>query len=90
MDGGTALLAAIRIVVLFLGLSIAFLSYRAYRRTESKYLGHAAIGFTIVSLGVFVEGVLYEFLDWGIVTVHIVESSLVAIGFAVLLYSLLE
>lgn len=84
----TAVLAFVRIIVLILGLSIAFVSYRAYLETESGYLRDAAIGFTIVSLGVFLEGVLFELLDWDLITVHIIESVIVAIGFGVILYSL--
>lgn len=86
----TTILAVTRTIVLVLGLSIAFLSYRAYRRTRLTYLRNAAIGFAVVSLGVFLEGILYEVLRWDLVTVHIIESLIVAIGFAILLISLLR
>lgn len=90
IDSGTALLAAVRTLVLVLGLAIAYLSYRAYRRTGSRYLRDASIGFTIVAFGVFLEGLLYEFLDFDLYTVHVIESLVVALGFGVLLYSLLR
>lgn len=90
VDGSTVILASVRIIVLVLGLSIATLSYRAYRRTGSLYLRDASVGFAIVTFGVFIEGLLFEFVGWDLVTVHIVNSVIVAIGFGVLLYSLLR
>lgn len=90
IDSSTALLALVRTIVLVLGLSIAYLSYKAYRRTGSRYLRHASIGFAIVAFGVFLEGILYEVLGMTLYTAHIIESVVVAIGFGVLLYSLLR
>ena len=90
METGTVVLTLVRTLVLLLGLSIAYLSYRAYQRTGSRYLRNASIGFAIVAFGVFLEGVLYQLFDWSLVTVHIVESVVIAIGFTVLLYSLLR
>lgn len=84
------LLALVRTLVLALGLAIAVLSYRAYRRTGATYLRFAAIGFAIIAFGVFLEGVLFELLGWDLMTVHILESVVVAIGFGVLLYSLIR
>lgn len=90
MDVPTTVLAIARTVVLVLGLSIAYLSYRAYQRTNLPYLRNAAIGFAVVAFGVFLEGILYELVGWDLVTVHIIESVIVAIGFAILLISLLR
>lgn len=90
MEATTAILGFTRILVLVLGLSIAYFSYKAYAETGSLYLRNAAIGFGIVSLGVFLEGVLFELLGWDLVLVHIIESLVVSIGFGVILYSLLR
>lgn len=87
VDGSTAILAPVRTVVLVLGLSIAALSYRAYRRTGSRYLRNASIGFAIVAFGVFFEGVLFELLALELVTVHTINSIVIAVGFGVLLSS---
>ena len=86
----TTILALTRTLVLLLGLSISYLSYRAYQRTNQPYLRNAAIGFGIVAFGVFLEGVFFELLEWDLVTVHIIESLVVAIGFAIILFSLLR
>lgn len=90
VDASTTVLGVVRTLVLIMGLSIAYLSYRAYNRTDSRYLRDAAIGFAIVTFGIFVEGALFEFGGMELVFVHIIESIVVAIGFGVLLYSLLR
>lgn len=87
IEASTAILAAVRILVMVLGLAIAIVSYQAYRRTGAPYLRDVSIGFTVVALGVFSEGVLFELFGWELVTVHIIESILVALGFAIILYS---
>lgn len=90
IDIPTLALAIVRTIVLLLGFSIAYLSYKAYIRTGSPYLRNASIGFTVVAIGVFIEGVLYEVLAWDLYTAHIIESMLVAVGFGILLYSLIR
>lgn len=87
IEASTAILAGVRTLVLVLGLAIAIVSYRAYRRTGTPYLRDVSIGFAIVAIGVFSEGVLFELFDWDLVDVHIIESLLVALGFAIILYS---
>ena len=83
----TIALTALRFLVLFLGIAITYTSYDAYRRHGVPYLRTASIGFGIITVGVFIEGVLYTLLDLDLVVVHIVESVAIAIGFIVLLYS---
>lgn len=82
------LMIASRILVLALGLVITVLGVRAYRRKRAAHLRNAAIGFGIVTLGVFVEGGLYHAAGYDLVTVHIVESLVVSVGFIVILDSL--
>ena len=86
----TTILALTRTLVLLLGLSISYLSFRAYQRTNEPYLRNAAIGFAFVAFGVFLEGVFFELLEWDLVTVHIIESLVVAVGLAIILFSLLR
>lgn len=47
-----------------------------------------AAGLGFITLGTFVEGVLYPFLQWGLIDVHGIESILNVIGFALMLLSL--
>lgn len=87
--GATALVAA-RLLVLGLGVATTFVAARAYRREGTRYLRDASVGFGLMTVGVFVEGVLYQVAGLGLTTVHVVESLAVAAGFAVLLSSFLR
>lgn len=83
-----SLMLVSRLLVFALGAAITVLAVGAYRRRPSDYLRNAAVGFAIVTLGVFVEGALYHVVGVDLVTVHIVESLLVSAGFAVIIASL--
>jgi hypothetical protein len=84
----TALLVTVRLLVLGLGVLITYYSLEAYRRTRTPYLRNASIGFGIITLGVFIEGVLYEIGGLDLAFVHIIESVAIGLGFVVLLISL--
>ena len=84
------LLVLTRLGVLALGLAVTVISYRAYRRTGTPYLRTAALGFGIISVGVFVEGVLFELVGLDLALVHVVESLAIGLGFVVLLRSLTQ
>lgn len=77
-----------RVAVLALALAVTAISYRAYRRTGQRFLRTASVGFAVISVGVFVEGVLFELLELNLAIVHIVESVAIGIGFLILLQSL--
>lgn len=83
-------LVAARLLVLGLGVATTLVAARAYRREGTRYLRDAAVGFGLMTVGVFVEGVLYQVVGLGLTTVHVVESLAVAAGFVVLLSSFLR
>ncbi|MDZ7700701.1 MAG: hypothetical protein U5J98_00790 [Halobacteriales archaeon] len=83
-----ALLVISRVGVLAVALAVTAISYRAYRRTGTEYLRTASVGFAVIAVGVFIEGVLFELLELNLAVVHIVESVAVGIGFLILLRSL--
>lgn len=84
----TSVLALFRLVVLGLGIAITYYSYMAYRRTQARYLRDASLGFAIITIGVFIEGVLFEIAGLDLAVVHIIESIAIGVGFLVLLLSL--
>lgn len=88
VDVATAVLVVVRLLVLALGALITYYSLKAYRRTRTYYMRNTAIGFGIITLGVFIEGVLFEFGGFNLAVVHIIESVAIGIGFFVLLLSL--
>lgn len=66
------------------------ISFRAYRRERIRYLRDATVGFGFITLGVLVEGLLFQFTPLTLTQVHVVESLAFAIGLAVLLRSFLQ
>lgn len=88
VDTTTAVLVFVRVIVLVLGVLITYYSFQAYRRTGTPYMRNATLGFGIITLGVFLEGVLFEFAGLDLAVVHIIESVAIGLGFLVLLFSL--
>ncbi len=82
------ILAFSRTLLLILGFILTFTSFRAYLRTEAIYLRDSTIGFGIITIGVFIEGILFEVGSFSLVFVHIIESLVIALGLIVLLISL--
>lgn len=74
--------------VLILGAAIAGLAVLAYRRTRNRLMLYLGAGFTFIALGSFIEGLLFELLDWNLMTVHIVESVFVLAGLGTLAVTL--
>jgi len=89
-DGWQLALIGARVLLLGLGVGTTAISYRAYRRNPSAYLRNASLGFAFITLGVLVEGVLFEVTALTLTQVHIVESLALACGLGVLLLSFLR
>lgn len=83
-------LVGVRILLLLMGLATTAISLRAYRRERTRYLRDATIGFGFITLGVLVEGFLYQFTGLTLTQVHIAESVALAVGLGVLLRSFLD
>ncbi|WP_049972725.1 DUF7521 family protein [Haladaptatus cibarius] len=81
-------LVVAKIVVAILGLLIAFQSYRAYARYDSSPMLYLALGFSLISIGSVIEGVLYEVVKLSLFYAGMVQSIVVALGMVAVLYSL--
>jgi hypothetical protein len=79
---------ALKTVTLVLGGLITYFAFKAYRRTGAKPLRALATGFGTVTLGSILGGVVDRVLAIDATYALAVESSLTAVGFAVILYSL--
>ena len=77
-------------VVLVLGAGIAWASLRAYRRTRRVALAYLGVGFLLVSVAAGLAGVLYELFTHDLLSAWTVSASLDAIGFALILYSIVR
>jgi len=82
------LLVLAKTAVLVLGVAIAALAVLAYRQTRDRSMLYLGVGFASIAFGSFIEGVLFELLDWNLMTVQIVESGFVLAGLAVLAVTL--
>jgi hypothetical protein len=82
------LLVITKTVVLVLGMAIAALAVLAYRQTRDRSMLYLGVAFTLIAFGSFIEGVLFELLDWNLMTVHVVESGFVLAGLATLAITL--
>lgn len=90
IDFWTVALVVARVTVLLLAIATTAISCRAYRRTRARYLRDATVGFSVMTVGVFVEGVLYQFTRIGLTQVHVIESIAIGLGFVILLRSFLR
>lgn len=75
-------------VTLLLGGLITFLAYKAYRRTGAPALRALAVGFGVVTVGAILAGVVHQFTTLGLLSSVLLQSSLTAVGFGVITYSL--
>lgn len=83
-------LVGVRVLLLLLGLGTTAISFRAYRRQGARYLRDATIGFGFITLGVLIEGFLYQFTGLTLTQVHIAESVALVFGLSILLRSFLQ
>lgn len=88
MSTTTVIIAGANAVTLVLGGAIAYLGWRAYRRTEAGALRALAVGIGLVAVGTAAGGLLHQFTDAQLTTAVAIQSVFVAIGFAILAYSL--
>lgn len=78
----------IKTVILLLGAAITYIAYKAYRQTGSPSIRLLGIGFTIITLGALLAGIANQVLSVSLKVGVLLNSVLVALGFATILYSL--
>lgn len=81
-------LVVAKVVTMLLGFLIAYQAYRGYRRNDSDPMLMLAVGFLFISVGAVIEGVLFEIVGFSIFMAGAVQTSVVAAGMLVILYSL--
>lgn len=78
----------LKTITLILGGAITYLAYKAYRRTGARPLRFLSLGFGFVTLGTLLAGIIDQILDFGFQLGQLVQTALVTVGFAVIVYSL--
>lgn len=84
---GTAIIA-VKTVILLLGSGITYIAYKAYRRTGTPSLRVLGIGFGVITFGALLAGIAHQILSVPLETGILINSVLVAIGLAIIMYSL--
>lgn len=81
-------LVVAKLITVLLGFVVAATAFRSYRRYRSEPMLYLAIGFAIITLGSVIEGILFDVLQFSIYWAGTVQTTVVAIGMLVVLYSL--
>lgn len=88
MTDFTSLVVVLKTITLVLGATVTYLSFKAFRRTQSAALRSLTIGFGLVTLGALLAGVVDQVAGLQTDLALVIESVLTAAGFAVIVYSL--
>jgi len=88
LDFELLLLRALKSLIGVLGLLLAYLSIKAYRKSKSKNMLFLSIGFGIITVGSILAGLSFEFLGFSLLQVNIVESLMILVGFIMVMYSI--
>lgn len=82
------ILRFLKLIIVLLGMVLIYLALKGYRKTRRKDLIFLALGFALITAGSVAAGILFEFLGFQLVDVEIVESAMIVLGFASLIYSI--
>lgn len=75
-------------IILLLGGGITYIALKAYRRSRERSIGVLSIGFGIITVGALITGVANQFFSVPFRTGVLINSVFVALGLAVIMYSL--
>jgi hypothetical protein len=81
-------LRVLKLIIVLLGSILVYLGAKGYRKNRTKDMVFLTVGFALITAGSVAAGVLFEFLGFSLIEVEIVESTMVILGFASLIYSI--
>jgi hypothetical protein len=81
-------IAVIKTIILLIGGGITYIAFKAYRKSGDTSIGVLGIGFGVITVGAFVTGLANQFLSVSLATGVLVNSIFVAVGLAIIMYSL--
>lgn len=84
----TTILAILNGTAALVGAYVSVRAYRAYRRSEVRFLFLLTLGFATLTTALVVEGFVFEVLGWPLATAHVVEASFNLAAFVILAWSL--
>lgn len=77
-----------KIIVMLLGFFIAYQAYLGSKRHDSPAMFYLAVGFTLISIGTAIEGILFEVFHEDIFLASAIQTAVAAAGMILILYSL--
>jgi uncharacterized membrane protein len=77
----------VEVLSLFIALILVALAYRGYRKSGSRAMLSAGAGIAMLGAASLVEGAVYEIFGLPLEEAHAFRSTLTALGFVILLYS---
>lgn len=80
-------IAVVKSIILLLGSAITYISLKAYRRVGDPSLGILGAGFGVITLGALLTGIANQFFSVSLEMGVLVNSIFVAVGLAIILYS---
>lgn len=81
-------IVVVKTVILLLGSGITYIAYKAYRRTGTASLRTLGLGFGVITFGVLLAGIAHQIFSVSFEHGVLINSVLVAIGLAIIMYSL--
>ena len=79
---------ALELMIIFSGFFIVYLAFNGYRRINNNSLLYLGIGFSLLTIGSIIEGVLYELLTIDLLKAHLIEALFQLGGFIFVIYSI--
>ncbi|MEF8777471.1 MAG: hypothetical protein V5A36_01025 [Natronomonas sp.] len=77
-----------KLITVGLGLLITYQAYRGYSVYGSEPMLYVAAGFLFISIGAVIEGVLFDVVGLSIFLAGTIQTTIVAVGMIIILYSL--
>ena len=82
------LASSVKIIALALGAFIVYLAYRGYKRNASKPLLYVSMGFSLITAGTVIEGLLYNVFGYELLAAVGTGTLATILGFVAITYSI--
>lgn len=79
---------AVKLIALLLSLSVAYLAFYAYRRSEHAPMIYVSVGFVFIGVGAICEGLILDVLGTSLFSAALVQAVLVSAGMVLILRSI--
>lgn len=79
----------VKLIALSLSLSIAYLAFYAYRRSESNPMFYVSVGFIFIGIGAICEGLIINTFNTSLFSAALVQAVLVSVGMLLILRSIM-